>query len=506
MFDIDLLNNYSEEKECYYKDEHYRVRDNGSVFRLPKNGKVRQLDNQWTFGRKNEKTGYMTLGEHRVHIIVATAFQGSRNSKHYVVDHIDTNRCNNRSDNLRWLTKLENILLNEITRKKIEYLCGSVEAFLEDPSLLNGHEADDPNFGWMRAVTKEESENTLKRWNSLQEKPRKPTSGNPMGDWMFTTPQKRKDDGFKVVYRDNAPKKSQVSNFVTTRMIEEEKRKQKIKEHNEDVKKWGNEIISNIKNFSEKKGWIIQSYVKNERWEADILLSDGNNKIAIKLLRRTNKIDDEIGAMEEDGVKCYWLAANSCSSLNRDGTLNPVFGFSKVDSCFKVDISEMYKCTIEEFIQAAMNGKVSIKEEVWVKSIKVRFIQKECWKCTAKYFIYLVSHLICDEGEFLNKNDDYLHENIDEFEPNVLNSIRAYLVRHPDLNYNLDDIKERYSNTADSSYMSFGCPECDAIFGYHYLDKERLYEINRPEADYLHTIKLDEPGIKIKYLHWDIRE
>ncbi|WP_294143305.1 HNH endonuclease signature motif containing protein [uncultured Sanguibacteroides sp.] len=33
----------------------------------------------------------------------------------YVVDHIDTNRQNNRIENLRWLTKLENVLLNPIS-------------------------------------------------------------------------------------------------------------------------------------------------------------------------------------------------------------------------------------------------------------------------------------------------------------------------------------------------------------------------------------------------------
>ena len=37
------------------------------------------------------------------------------------IDHIDTNRCNNRKENLRWFTKLENALNNEITRNKIIY-------------------------------------------------------------------------------------------------------------------------------------------------------------------------------------------------------------------------------------------------------------------------------------------------------------------------------------------------------------------------------------------------
>jgi hypothetical protein len=44
-----------------------------------------------------------------------------------VADHIDTNCRNNYPDNLRRLTRLENALKNPVMRRKIEYLCGSVD-------------------------------------------------------------------------------------------------------------------------------------------------------------------------------------------------------------------------------------------------------------------------------------------------------------------------------------------------------------------------------------------
>lgn len=125
------INDYKEERTCIYKDEYYHVRDNGAVMRLtPEGKKPRSLDSVWTFGKKSSTNGYMTIGNHRVHIIVATAFYGPNDSKVYVVDHIDTNRCNNRVENLRWLTKLENILLNEITRKKSKGYVVVLRAFL----------------------------------------------------------------------------------------------------------------------------------------------------------------------------------------------------------------------------------------------------------------------------------------------------------------------------------------------------------------------------------------
>lgn len=130
------INDFTQEKSCVYKGENYLVRDNGAVKRLQREGKTkRKLDDIWTFGFSNE-TGYLFIASVQVHRIVATAFHGDAPTAQHVVDHIDTNRQNNRPENLRWVTKLENALNNPITRKKIELCCGSIEAFIENPSML----------------------------------------------------------------------------------------------------------------------------------------------------------------------------------------------------------------------------------------------------------------------------------------------------------------------------------------------------------------------------------
>ena len=161
------IDDYKEIKDCIYKDEHYSARDNGAVMRHQRKGcRMRPIDNIWTFGTQNEKTGYLFIAGQAVHRIVAFAFHGNPPSDQHVVDHIDTNRANNRPENLRWLTKLENILLNDRTRKKIEWICGSVENFLQNPSLLSEYEDADRNFKWMRRVTPEEAHNCLEHWNT----------------------------------------------------------------------------------------------------------------------------------------------------------------------------------------------------------------------------------------------------------------------------------------------------------------------------------------------------
>lgn len=179
------VHDYAREVSRCYDSEHYNVRDNGAVLRQPRKGKrLRKYDNVWTFGTPCSQSGYMHIAQVRVHRIVATAFHGAPPAPEYVVDHIDTNRRNNRPENLRWLTRLENALLNPITLKRIEFICGSIEAFLEEPSRL-GQSVLEPNFEWMRAVTEEEAQASLGRmraWASSTQ----PSSGHgSLGEWLF---------------------------------------------------------------------------------------------------------------------------------------------------------------------------------------------------------------------------------------------------------------------------------------------------------------------------------
>ena len=180
---MDNKKDYEKEVECEYKGEKYSVRDNGTVLRhKPEGKKARPMDNVWTYGKYN-KTGYAEIAGERVHRIVATAFLGPAPTPQHVVDHKDTNRKKNRPENLRWLSKLENALLNPITLRRIEIVCGSVEEFLKDPSKLRANSGD-RNFEWMRAVSKEEGAICLKH---LQEWARsdKKVSGGRIGEWIY---------------------------------------------------------------------------------------------------------------------------------------------------------------------------------------------------------------------------------------------------------------------------------------------------------------------------------
>lgn len=183
MLRIDL-DNFQKEVTCTFKGETYSVRDNGAVLRHKREGaRKRPLDEKWTFGKPSEQRGYMYISSITVHQIVATAFHGPKPSDAHVVDHIDTNRRNNRPENLRWITRLENILLNPITIRKIEIAYGSIENFWKDPSTPLPGKLN-PNFDWMRTVTSQEAEESRQRLIRWAESGKLPFGGK-LDEWLY---------------------------------------------------------------------------------------------------------------------------------------------------------------------------------------------------------------------------------------------------------------------------------------------------------------------------------
>lgn len=157
------VNEYRVEKSCIYEDEEYLVRDNGAVLRKSQpNKKTRKLVDEWTFGELNSKKGYLQITSSApVHCIVALAFLGEPPTNKPIVYHIDKNKRNNRPSNLRWITRLENDVLNDNFRKSFKNQTGlRILDVLKNPSSYKDA-FDCPSFNWIKSITDEEAKACL---------------------------------------------------------------------------------------------------------------------------------------------------------------------------------------------------------------------------------------------------------------------------------------------------------------------------------------------------------
>ncbi len=185
---LEQLDQYKRQTEIDFRGEKYIVRDNGAVYRRLKPGRRgSSVDEIWTFGRQEESSGYMFISSHLIHRIVAFAFLGSPPSDKHVVDHIDGDRRNNRVENLRWVTRLDNVIRHPSTRKRIIGAYGSLESFFENPGAAVQL---DKGSDWLRTVSREDAERSREQLIEWAESDGRPTD-RFFGNRVYGTPDPR---------------------------------------------------------------------------------------------------------------------------------------------------------------------------------------------------------------------------------------------------------------------------------------------------------------------------
>ncbi|MBQ7159069.1 MAG: HNH endonuclease [Treponema sp.] len=161
------INDFTQEKTCAYKGETYSVRDNGAVMRHAKdNERKRKIDDEWTFGKLDDK-GFLRIGGEKINRIVATAFYGNPPTEQYVVFHKNYNSQDNRANNLNWVTKFEFKILQPNIQSQLRILTEKkIEEILSDISILQTIDA--PNLNWMKGVTQSEADKCLEKYIDLK--------------------------------------------------------------------------------------------------------------------------------------------------------------------------------------------------------------------------------------------------------------------------------------------------------------------------------------------------
>lgn len=312
-----LINDFSKEIECFYEDEQYSVRDNGAVMRLSKEGgRNRQLDNIWTFGKVDNKTGYMLIAGVRVHRIVATAFYGTAPTKEHIVDHINTNKQDNRPENLRWITKLENIILNPITCKKLMWKTGkTIDYILQHIEILHNTDLS-PDISWMRTVTKEESKNcyeNLMHW-AMDDNISPTEKRGVIGEWIY---QKR---FFAECNKDNHLVYTKTENAV----------------HNKNRMKLPSEYPCCPTGDREHS---LQEYLENLKAGKVYLKTNYYESLVVEATMYNNSIIIRTRSADENAIKPF-----AVSTITLE---NNTFVHELYRTCFQEDSSEKYYTVLQ---------------------------------------------------------------------------------------------------------------------------------------------------------------
>lgn len=139
---------------------------------------------------------------------------------------------------------------------------------------------------------------------------------------------------------------------------------------------------------------------------------------------------------------------------------------------------------------------VSNKDKNGGRKIKICFFEMDCWKCGALnhvYYAYPIDYPYASPPEPEEVEEDALwNEESLAFQPVIRETVNNFLVSESGKDLRVGAIKPRYSKTMEETYLSFGCYQCDSIFGDFYV-MEAMLEA-RYEEDKLKSFEMLLPA------------
>jgi hypothetical protein len=219
-------------------------------------------------------------------------------------------------------------------------------------------------------------------------------------------------------------------------------------------------------------GWEARPEVAGDRWRADVLAERGKARIAFEV--QWSKQDDEVSLARqeryrESGVRGCWFVRTPPPTPGRKEL--PIFRVREDEQ--EVVVVEHAGATypLRTFVAHLLAGQVRFSPLMTAK-LQVSFIEVDCWNCKkAGWHIYTVSHFSrCGHEVGYRLSRGQSEEIDDELSPAIVAIIKRWLEGEGrGSGFVLGEIKPRFSRTEGRSYMSFGCPHCDRIFGRFFI-------------------------------------
>lgn len=236
--------------------------------------------------------------------------------------------------------------------------------------------------------------------------------------------------------------------------------------------------------YCDEMGYDVSIEYRGQDWRADVMVSVNDTKYAFEIqnspqtLKRTLERQSKY---ERDGVVGCWLftyeKVRKSPKENQELENLPLFNVFINDGDVWVSLKDRKPLLLKDFLYDFLNGRIKFCYKIKaLPLVDLNIIETECWKCNNIYHIYGLNQFrtACNTEIYDHEKDQMWGNKELLFNPEVVSKIKEYAVAQAD-KINLSVIKERYSNTVGKSYMSFGCPKCDAILGDWYYMRDALF-------------------------------
>ena len=247
-----------------------------------------------------------------------------------------------------------------------------------------------------------------------------------------------------------------------------------------------------------KKGWRTDVYVEaNERQYAfEVQMSPQSLK---KTIERQDKL------LRDDVFGC-WLFEKEPARQNVELEKLPVFKIIKRDEQIFISLKGRKELPLAVFIKDFIESEIQFRNVLTpLPKINITILEMGCWKCGLVNHIYFVSPFDTPCNTHINIEETLKMWSSDKFcfKPEIINKVKDFANSEKGKHLNLATIKERHSYTVGDSYMSFGCSECDSIFGDIYVMEAFLFSNYGDGIVDQFSFEVDfDLNLKREFPHW----
>jgi hypothetical protein len=260
--------------------------------------------------------------------------------------------------------------------------------------------------------------------------------------------------------------------------------------------------------------WEAIPEFSGTKWKADVLAIQGEKKIAFVVQWSKQTFEEILSRQDrykESNVRVCWFFRAAPKELrNYGGGLLankeiPAFKIFKDEDSNIIAQLKQIQLPLKSLVDNLLKRKLKFCEHIRLKTeqdVTIAFFEVSCWKCGETQHCYTVGRdllTVCNQNFHL-MGSMWESDDIDK-NPQIYEAVQQFLKTESGKYLKVGELKKRYSNTVQHSYLSHGCFFCDSIFGDFYLNTEKLYARNGPNI-VSYTVKISMEIEKEEEKHW----
>jgi len=223
-------------------------------------------------------------------------------------------------------------------------------------------------------------------------------------------------------------------------------------------------------------GFQAKQEYSGKDWRADVFVIVNDIKYAFEIQTTRQSLNRTLERQEKykrDGIFGCWLFEKGQARMEDEREDLPVFLIKNIENKTIVSIKDRKELPLEIFISDFLQNRIKFCKTLRLSKAEIKFVKVKCWKkeCGSEYLIYYISDFTSPCNTKIFRNEEMWVSNKLAMSPEVMTKINEYTKFAKENNLKIGTIKERLSKTVGNSYLSFGCPKCDAIFGDWFLQE-----------------------------------